>query len=357
MISKDTLKGYLLEEILAYLIRNTGYQLLVDPSQDEQELERQGHGLVVKGRGAVHQADVLGQLSWIPAFTFPIRLFVEAKCLAKSVGLPHVRNAVGVLDDLNQNYSPVNEGRVRLQRFTYRYALFSTSGFSRYAVDMATAHQISLIDLSGPDFTDLRHLLDELVDLALQDSQLSTMRHFPKLMRFYMRRQLETWPRGISYPSEFDESYDNIQHRCQISGFESVLRTGVDSFGELFVGMANGPFLLVFKSDAPGRFLSYARGNPVHRVTITWSRREGPQGQWVIQPVDDSDAYSLSFGLPQPLADWILADEGRIRRRAWDVKQKFLSDITIYHHVDQRDNLYRLVYDATATRDSIRRVG
>jgi len=32
-ISKETLKGYILEEILAYLIRTTGYELLVDPNQ------------------------------------------------------------------------------------------------------------------------------------------------------------------------------------------------------------------------------------------------------------------------------------------------------------------------------------
>lgn len=70
-LSKETLRGYILEEVLAYLIRNTGYELLVDRTQDPYELENKGHGLVVKGRGTVHQADVLGQLRWIPAFTYP----------------------------------------------------------------------------------------------------------------------------------------------------------------------------------------------------------------------------------------------------------------------------------------------
>ena len=78
-ISEESLRGYILEEVLAYLIRTTGYELLVDPSQDPRELGRKGSGLVVKGRGAVHQVDVLGELKWIPAFTFPLRLIVEAK--------------------------------------------------------------------------------------------------------------------------------------------------------------------------------------------------------------------------------------------------------------------------------------
>lgn len=172
MIGKESLKGYILEEIIAYLIRNTGYNLLVDPIQDERELARKGNGLVVKGRGAVHQADVLGQLVWIPAFTFPLRLFVEAKCRKMKTGIPEVRNAVGVLDDINQNYSPVREGKPLMQRFSYRYALFSTSGFTSTASDMALAHQISLIDLSGPDFEDLKNLVDEVAEMLLNDLRI-----------------------------------------------------------------------------------------------------------------------------------------------------------------------------------------
>ena len=48
-MSLESFKGKLLEEVLAYLIRNSGYQLLVDPVQDPDELARRGSGLVVKG--------------------------------------------------------------------------------------------------------------------------------------------------------------------------------------------------------------------------------------------------------------------------------------------------------------------
>lgn len=166
-MSVESFKGKLLEDVLAYLIRNSGYQLLVDPSQDPDELSRRGNGLVVRGRGAVHQADVLGQLGWIPAFTFPIRLFVEAKWHRQSrTGLADVRNAVGVLQDVNQNYTTQNgPNRPRLiRRFNYCYSLFSTTGFSGPAQEMALAHQVSLIDLSGSEFDDLRMIVDDLGD-------------------------------------------------------------------------------------------------------------------------------------------------------------------------------------------------
>jgi hypothetical protein len=130
-ISKEALKEYLLEEALAYLIKNTGYTLLVDESQDTRELQKRENGLVVIGRGGEHQVDVLGQLSWIPTFTFPIRLFIEAKFRTAKTGIGVVRSAVGIIEDLNQNFSPMRETGILIKRYNYNYALFSTSGFSK----------------------------------------------------------------------------------------------------------------------------------------------------------------------------------------------------------------------------------
>jgi hypothetical protein len=72
-MSADSLAGYILEELIAFLIRNTGYRLLVDAVQDPIELRSMANGLNVIGRGALHQVEFLGVLPWIPAFTFPLR--------------------------------------------------------------------------------------------------------------------------------------------------------------------------------------------------------------------------------------------------------------------------------------------
>lgn len=79
MSTPAQLRGYLLEEALAWLLRNSGYRLLVDQSQDPDELVLNGNGLCVKGRGAEHQVDVLREFAFTPAFSLPIRLFLEAK--------------------------------------------------------------------------------------------------------------------------------------------------------------------------------------------------------------------------------------------------------------------------------------
>ena len=195
-VSRDTMRGYVLEELLAYLIRNTGYRLLVDSSQDPVELEDRANGLVVRGRGGLHQVDVLGELAWIPAFTFPLRLVVEAKARGHRCGIDVVRNAVGVLTDVNQNYSTAVPGRRGLQRrYSYQYAVFSTSGFTGPAAEYAFAHHISLIDLSGPDFGDLRDIAEEFATSIVSGETRPSGGGFINSVRALLREALGTWTR------------------------------------------------------------------------------------------------------------------------------------------------------------------
>jgi hypothetical protein len=63
MTYRAVLRGYLLEEALAWLLRNTGYRLIVHKSQDPEELDMKGGTLLVQGRGTNHQVDVLGEFA------------------------------------------------------------------------------------------------------------------------------------------------------------------------------------------------------------------------------------------------------------------------------------------------------
>ena len=145
MVGESTLQGYLLEEALAWLLRNTGYRLLVDASQDPDELAGSGEILRVRGRGAQHQVDVLGQFPLTPAFSLPIRMFLEAKFRDYPCDLSSVRNAHGVIHDVNEHFAWQSGSHPR-RRYLYTYALFSTSGFTRAAQSYALAKQISLVD-------------------------------------------------------------------------------------------------------------------------------------------------------------------------------------------------------------------
>jgi len=343
-INKDTLKGYLLEEVLAYLIRNTGYKLLVDPRQDSRDLDWERNGLVVKGRGATHQVDVLGELEWIPAFTYPLRL-IEAKFRKKPTRIDVVRNAVGVLFDVNQNNSPTREQKTFFPKYQYAYAIASASGFSKHAMEMAIAHQISLIDLSANEYDALKmsitqgaeNILRSIGNYDIGEGKLISS------IRYILRRELRTLPAVESehqLPNDLDLYFSN--------GLKPLVDTARE-YNELFVGMANGPFMLILIAEDPRRFRNYADENPSHRVSINWSS-ETDKEIWVIRPSENGNAYRLSFRLPEMLSKWVFDVHEKRKKRAKQVKQSYLSNITIYRHVDERDYLFRLKFDLEGTQ-------
>jgi hypothetical protein len=364
-ISKETLRGYILEEVLAYLIRNTGYELLVYSAQDPDELATRGHGLVVKGRGTVHQADVLGQLRWIPAFTYPLRLFVEAKFRTRKTGVEVVRNAVGTLLDINQKISSNEAGSPFRQRYLYAAAIFSTSGFSSPAAEMAFAHQISLIDLGTPDFEPLLDSINQTADAiaakflgpdrternedteetdALQVEDTSRGAFIAALRRAF-RAELQILPE-IGQALNWQQPLPPLLAQS----ITPALHAARD-FNELFVGMANGPFMLVLRAADPRRFLAYADQNPAHEISIRWTSREDNGRTWTLRPRANPDAYELKFRLPEKLSEWVFSSSD-VRQAALYAKQQLMSDITIYRYEQDRDLLIRLKYNRAAVQEN-----
>jgi hypothetical protein len=175
-----------------------------------------------------------------------------------------------------------------------------------------------------------------------------------RTMLTLLRQKLGTWPEELPAEDWVDQS---VLGRARESDEQFNRAVGrIRAFGELFVGMANGPFLLVMKADDPGRFIRFADETPTHQVFLSIERvpiaeheldadlRNKFTFQAVIQPAQDRGAYRLVFGLPEALEQLVLQDENRGLRLAPGVKRQFLSEITVYRRVDERDVVYRLVY-------------
>lgn len=196
MAREPVLRGYLLEECLAWLLRGSGYRLLVSVDDDPVELRAQGQELRVRGRGTSHQVDVLGELAFTPAFSLPARMFLEAKFYSTPCRLEVVRNAHGVIDDVNENYATRSTGDgPPLRRFHYTYALFSASGFTADAGEYALAQQISLIDLSLPAFDWLLEPIAHAAGRLYRRQQRFNIASFPvSWMRVRLRDLLGTVP-------------------------------------------------------------------------------------------------------------------------------------------------------------------
>jgi hypothetical protein len=152
MATINQIRGALLEEAVLFLLKNVGYESVDVGRLASQPVEgmRAGHsGLEVRGPGTWHQLDALALWGHSPAFMYPLQLIVEAKCYTshRPVGVEVPRNVVGVIKDISESYFTLRGRKHTFQtpRYNYAAAIFSTSKYSKGAVEYAIAHQIFLI--------------------------------------------------------------------------------------------------------------------------------------------------------------------------------------------------------------------
>lgn len=353
-MNKETLKGYILEEALTYLIRTAGYKLLTDKKQDPDNLQGGQAGLEVRGRGGWHQADVLGQLEMIPAFSYPFRLFLEAKHRGSKVDMPVIRSAIGIVTDVNQAPLTISSS-VNLpysQAYHYVYSVFSASGFEQAAIRMATSYLISLVDLSMEGY---RKLLDDIDKTAEQViDQFTDTQGLVKDVRHVMRTLLNTYSADIRIEPPNHRAGRYYQKLEEV--FSELVKT-VRSYDRLYVGTVNAPFILVLKASNPDKFENYALNHKdsTHNVTIHWTDSVDNGRTWFIRPAyaDIDEAYELSFRLPDALSEWIFKIEKDKQDKAMQVKSIYFSSICVYVRGKGLDQVVKLSFDAKATLESL----
>jgi hypothetical protein len=117
-----------------------------------------------------------------------------------------VRNAHGVIHDINENFTHGPGHRLR-KRYRYVYALFSASGFTQDAQDFALAQQISLVDLSSASFAWLRCRVEATAADPLSVQREYRVDRFPvNWMRGQLRRLLGTLPDMLDDEGEYPET-------------------------------------------------------------------------------------------------------------------------------------------------------
>lgn len=119
----------LLEEALIFLLRKSGYST-IEKAGTDPTLKDGKSGIEVIGRGEKHQIDAIADFKVSPPFSNPQRLLLEGKFYKSKnpVGLQVLRNAVGVLKDVNEFfYSTDLEKKPLKKRYHYTYSIFSAS--------------------------------------------------------------------------------------------------------------------------------------------------------------------------------------------------------------------------------------
>jgi hypothetical protein len=305
MLKPEQLRGLVLEEIILVLLRKSGYRIL--KAGEDTSIRDGKAGLEIQGRGEWHQVDALVAYDHTPAFLYPIRLALEAKAYLptstsnRRVGIEVIRNAVGVVKDLNENYFSDSDQTFKFKRYNYVYSIFSLSGFTANAQRYAIAHQIYLIQYYH------NHLFEHIKTL-LRQLEGTTARQFRQLD---IRRALR------SFLENSDRYRENLK---EIFGDEDELIRGllneVSNIGSSYFGLLNGEYPIHIFSEHPIDSLD----RDEYQIPI-WVDENG----MVIIKLMNNNLY---FELPEVIAQ-ILKEVWTDNLRVANLKRRNLSFITL----------------------------
>jgi hypothetical protein len=317
------IKGAILEELVLHLLKLVGYS----PLKVGDEGTQGGHsGLELEGRGEWHQIDAAALLDHSPAFMYPLRLLVEAKCYAehRRIGIDVVRNAVGVLKDISENYFNVKSSSsagstldLKTQRYNYQYAIFSTSGYKRGATQYAVAHQIFLIQYERVAI--FKPAVEGLRDLAEAhfDPKKRVAKEVGQRARMYVRAMLA----GDTLPTE------NPFSNAGLDFLRTRLIAPIQNIKGSYFGMLQGKWPMHLLSPKP------LPQNLFANTDVLKCRVYGREStSWSFVPLyltpNDENWFRLEFDLPTEIAELVEAAEGNKIAIA-DVKMSHFSFISL----------------------------
>jgi hypothetical protein len=189
-------RGYIFESIIWDMLLKNGY---TNPAPEKE----------IRGRGAFHQIDAYGHLTYPVPYVYPIRLLSEAKCYKrdKKVDLTVVRNFVGVIKDISEYYIVNDDGTHNTFRYTDVGCIFSSTPFTADAQNYAWAHNIRLVPFTTEEFQIFVQAINDFVEFKkneLGSFQIQQIKDDFKTSTYYssIKDKFPTLTMGI-----FDEVY------------------------------------------------------------------------------------------------------------------------------------------------------
>jgi hypothetical protein len=155
-------RGRIFERFIRQILLNSGFNIV---PIDEPIIYQSSSGLMLQGLAQPHNTDVLMDPPFQIPFFFPSRLIVECKCYKQAIGLPVIRNVLGLREDVNsfdivtkeilekrKDYRRPGLAVFNRERYFYQVAVASLSGFTKPAQEFALVHRIPLINIERMPF-------------------------------------------------------------------------------------------------------------------------------------------------------------------------------------------------------------
>jgi hypothetical protein len=318
MATIQQIRGMLFEEAVLFLLARAGYRTIDVP--DGRTIRPVGAGLAVCGRGGMHQIDAIADYEIVPPFGYPQRLLVEAKFYSSRVELPIIRNAVGVLKDVNEFWHP-SHSILTGNRYHYLQAVFSASEFTSAAEDYAFAQDVYLFPLAKSAY--FHPLLSAISSIKPQTFGGIHWSSVPvNLSR--LRQEIRSMLRDPEMLYDYDRFADG-RERDLFQFVDVVYR-----LGGVVVGMLGRSFPLFLVPRTPA-VLDYLRGDIT--VQVWWD-----DTSWYLRSPDGEGLFS--FDIPPRLFARYAKSGLLTRQHALDLKRDFFSDL---HAVIVEPNAVRVV--------------
>lgn len=330
---RNQVKGALFEVIVRRLLEKAGY---VPITPDNVSIRKSdGH---VRGRGYWHDIDALGRFEYPLLYMYPIRLLAEAKCYDENVPIWAVRNFVGALKDISENYfvedQMSREEMLAYQRYTDCGSFFSASGFTIGAQKFALAQGVFLISYENNPI--LQRVLDSMYKLLDLINMVAVSKRRAAFCR-WLYESLTGQPQN-AYRSEFvlQETYKEFILEC------NRLNENLTSIETSAIAMAVGqnpaiqyPIHMLSYQKIPERVFS-ERDNHLFRVYFT----ETPRGLFFQAVPTEVPEVTLLFSLPKHIYERYFAE-----RKMLDFKEKFLQHIELPTSIHGLRRILRLDLD------------
>lgn len=171
-LKPETIKGHMFEVLIRILLEQNGW-LIQSKGVTRKFKERSPFWIELKGRGTWHQIDAPCVFEKPIPFIYPLRLLTEMKFLNKAVYKKHMREFLGVVKDITENYFIDSKRSSNQDRFTDVGTFFSANGFHKEAVNLGFAHGIRTISyLNNKIVCDIKNDIDQLVSAGFPSKSL-----------------------------------------------------------------------------------------------------------------------------------------------------------------------------------------
>lgn len=325
------LKGVILEYIVRSILESCGFKNVKD---DGLYIFKDKGLFFINGKGASHDADVLMDPPIQIPFSYPMRIIFECKSYDMTIGLPIVRNAAGMREDIN-NFEIVTKDFLKARkknrtkfaienrnRHMYQVGVVSLDKFSAPATEFAINNKIPLLSIAA-NFN--QHVADLINSISKKDLDKYSKESIKNLYDFFKDKN------GNLFTTKYELAREILYDNGQI--FQIVHTLSEYIIRNTYVGLLeNGQIILLYKADDDSEEIIFSTtGNIQLKAELHWKREN--QDQWeleVFEELNPERRTILKFFLPsQMVVEW--GEFSFSKSGALDLKDMYFSKIMVFN--------------------------